>query len=106
MKQNGEQLNSDFEEIPKEIRANRNNNLINDEVDAENIMLGSFSSETKLLWRKRASNIETDKYESQELRQLSTPFEVVNETLDDTIVITEKRPEADYHNTLFENWLR
>ena len=32
-----------------------------------------------------------------ELRQPSTNFGVVNDTLDETIIIDEKRPEADYH---------
>ena len=33
-----------------------------------------------------------------ELRQPSTPFGDVNETLDDTNKINENRQEADYHN--------
>ena len=32
-----------------------------------------------------------------ELRQPSTPFEVANVTLDDTVVVNENRQEADYH---------
>ena len=32
-----------------------------------------------------------------ELRQAYAPLEVVNETLDETIIMNENRPEADYH---------
>ena len=64
------------------------------EVDAENNRCGPFNPEIKLLSRKHASNTEIDKDESQdnpsesseinEPRQPSTPFGVVNETLNDT----------------------
>ena len=33
-----------------------------------------------------------------ELRQPSTPFGVVNETLDDTNIVNENRQGADYHS--------
>ena len=59
------------------------------------------------LKRKHGSNNEIDKdtyqdnrfqsSEMYELRQPSTPFGVVNETSDDTIVMNENRQEADYH---------
>ena len=51
-----EQLKSKFEEILKEIRANRNNNLTADEDDAENNKPGPSYSENELL----APNTEMD----------------------------------------------
>ena len=100
-------LNNKFEEILKEIRTNRKSNLVNDEEDAENIRPSTSTSENKLLRRKHASNNEIDEDRNQDnrfqssvlqLRQPSTSFGVANETLGDTIIITENRQEnADYH---------
>ena len=106
MTQLEQQLNSKFEEILKEIRPNRESNLINDEDDAENNRPSTSNSENKHLRRKHASNIEIDKHKNQdnrfqlsemyELRQPSTTFGVANETLEDTIKIKENRQETDY----------
>ena len=106
MTQIEQQLNSKFEEILKEIRTNRESNLINDEEDAENKRPSTSNSENKHLRRKHASNneIEKDKNldnrfqlsEMYELRQPSTPFGVANETLEDTNKMEENRQETDY----------
>ena len=108
MTQLEQQLNNKFEEILKEIRTNRNSNLVNGEEDAENNRPSTSNSENKFLRRKHASNNEIDKdthqdspfqfSEMYELKQPSTPFGVANGTLDDTIIISENRQEADYHN--------
>ena len=100
-------LNNKFEEILKEIRTNRESNLVNDEEDAENNRPSTSTSENKLLRRKHASNNEIDEDRNQDnrfqssvlqLRQPSTSFGVANETLGDTIIIIENRQEnADYH---------
>ena len=102
-----QQLISKFEEILKEIRTHRDSNLANDEEDAENKRPSTSKPENKFLRRKHASNIENNKDRIQdnrfpssdmdELRQPSTPFGVVNEILDDTIIINQNRQEADYH---------
>ena len=101
------QLNSEFEEILKEIRTNRESTLINDEEDAENNRPSTSNSENKHIRRKHAVNNEIDKDKNQdnrfqfsemyELRQPLTRFGVANETLDDTILINENRQEAEYH---------
>ena len=102
-----QQLNSNFEEILKQIRTNRDSNLANDDEDDENNSPSTSNSENKFLKRKHASNNEIDKNTNQdnrfqssemyERRQPSTPFGVVNETLDDTIIMNENRQKADYH---------
>ena len=107
MTQIEQQLNSNFKEILKEIRTNRDSSLANYETDAENNRPSTSNSENKFLRRKQASNNEIDKDTNQdnrfqstemyELRQPSTPFGVVNETLDDTIIMNENREEANYH---------
>ena len=107
MTQIEQKLNSKFEEILKENRTNRDSNLANDKEDAENNRPSTSKPENKFLRKKHASNIENNKNRFQdirfpssdmdELRQASTPFGVVNETLDDTIIINENRQEADYH---------
>ena len=108
MTQIEQQLNSKFEEILKEISTNRGSNLANGEEDAENNRhTTSNSKKNKSLRRKHASNNEIDKdtnhdnrfqsSEIYELRQPSTPFGVVNETIDDTIKMNENRQETDYH---------
>ena len=110
MTQIEQQLKSKFEEILKEIRTNRESNLINDEEDDENNRASTSNSENKHFRRKHASasNNEIDKDKNQdnrfqssemyELRQPSTPLGVANETLDDTIIISENRQEADFHS--------
>ena len=60
------------------------------------------------LKKKHASNTENNRDRIQdnrfpssdmdELRQLSTPLGVANETLQDTVIINENRQRADYHN--------
>ena len=102
-----QQLNSSFEEILKEIRTNKESNSVNDEEDAEDNRPSTSNSENRYLREKHASHNETDKNRNQynrfqssemhELRQPSTLFGVANVTLDDTIIINEKRQEADYH---------
>ena len=97
-----QQLNSKFEEILKEIRTNRESILANDEEDAEDNRHSASNPENKHLRRKHSSNNRNQDNRFQfsemyELRQPSTSFGVANETLDDTILINEKRQEADYH---------
>ena len=82
MTQIEQQLNSKFEAILKEIRTNRESNLINAEEDAENNRPGPSNSENRTLRKKHASNILTDIDKNQddrfqpsemsELRQLCT----------------------------------
>ena len=81
--------------------------MINGETDAENNRPNTSTSENNHLNRKHASNSEIDRDRNQhnrfqssekyELRQPSTPFGVANETLEDTIIISENRQEADCH---------
>ena len=108
MTQIEQQLNSKFEEILKEIRTNKGNNLVDDGEDAEDNRPSTSNSENGYLRKKHASNNEIDKNRNQdnrfqssemhELRQPSTPFGVANTTLDDTIVINENRQDnTDYH---------
>ena len=76
--------------------------------DAENNRPGPSNFENKHLRTKHASNKEIDKdkrqdsrfqpYDMNELRQRLTPLQYMNETLDDTIILIEYRPEANYHN--------
>ena len=101
-KQIEQQLNSKFEEILKEIRTERENNLANDEEDVEDNRPSASNPENRHLRRKHASNNRNQDNRFQfseiyELRQPSTSFGVANETLDDTILINENRQEADYH---------
>ena len=106
MSQIEQQLNSKFEEILKEIRTNKENNVADDDEGAENNRPSTSNSENRHLRKKHASNNEIDRdqdnrfqsSEMHELRQPTTPFGLVNETLNDTIIINENRPEADYHN--------
>ena len=108
MTQIEQQLNSKFEAILKEIRTNRDSNLIDDDEDAEDNRPSTSNSENKLLRRKHASNTGIDKNKTQdyrfqssemyELRQPTTPFGVANETLNVLIIMNENRQEADYHN--------
>ena len=103
MTQIEEQINSKFEEILKEIRVNRNSYIRS---DTENKRPGPSNLENRTLRKKYASNIPIDKDINQddrfqpsdlsELRQPSTPFEVANENLDDTIIKNENRQEADH----------
>ena len=107
MTQIEQQLNNKFEEILKEIRTNKDSNLVNDVEDAENNRPSTSNSGNNLLKRKHASNNRIDEDKNQdnrfqssamsELRLSSTPFGVANETLDDTIILNENRQEADYH---------
>ena len=113
MTQIEQQLNSKFEEILKEIRTNKENNLVDDEEDAEDNWPSTSNPENRYLRKKHASYNETDKNRNQdnrfqysemhELRQPSTPVGVANVTLDDTIIINENRQEADYHSRDTEN---
>ena len=107
MTQIEQQLNSNFEEILKRIRTNRESNLANDEEDVEDNG-PSTSNPDKNLRRKHASNNEIDidrnqdnRFQSSKMYELGQPrtsFGVANETLDDTIIINENRQEnADYH---------
>ena len=100
------QLNSKFEEILKEIRANKNCNTTTDEEDIESRQPSPSNSKPKGLRNKHASNmtIERDQddrfYSSEmsELRQPYTPIGITDETLDETIIINENRQEnADHH---------
>ena len=100
------QLNNKFEEILKEIRANKNCNTITDEEDVESRQPGPSNAKPKGLRNKHASNmtIERDQddrfYSSEmsELRQPYTPIGITDETLDETIIINENRQEnADHH---------
>ena len=107
MSQIEQQLNSKFEEILKEIRTNKENNVTDGDEDAENNRPSTSNSENRHLRRKHASNNEIDRdqdnrfqsSEMHELRQPTTPFGLVNETLNDTIIINENRQEADYHSS-------
>ena len=100
------QLNSKFEEILKEIRANKNCNTITDEEDVESRQPGPSNSKPKGLRNKHASNMtierdQDDRFypsEMSELRQPYTPIGITDETLDETIIINENRQEnADHH---------
>ena len=92
-----EQLNNKFEEALEEIIAKKNIDLKTDKEDAQNNRPGPSGSKNKLFRRKHVSNIAIDKDKSQdnhsessemnEPRQKSTPFGVVNVTLDETIII-------------------
>ena len=105
------QLNIKFEEIPKEIRTNKNYNVTTDEEDVESRQPGSSNATTKGLRNKHASNmtIEIDQddrfYSSEmsELRQPYTPIGIANETLDEFIIINENRQEEADHHTSSEN---
>ena len=109
MSQIEQQLNSKFEEILKEIRTNKENNVADGDEGAENNRPSTSNSENRHLRKKHASNNEIDRdqdnrfqsSEMHELRQPTTPFGLVNETLNDTIIINENRPEADYHSFIF-----
>ena len=84
MTQIEQQLKSKFEEILKEIRTNKGNNLVDDEKDAEDNSPSTSNSENRFLRKNHASKNETDKNRNQdnrfqssemhELRQPSTPF--------------------------------
>ena len=100
------QLNSKFEEILKEIRANKSHNVTTDEEDVESRQPGPSKSKNKCLRSKHASNtaIERDQddrfypSEMSEQRQPYTPLGIKNETLDETIITNENRQEnADHH---------
>ena len=107
MTQIEEQLNSKFEEIPKEIRTNKNHNVTTDKEDVESRQLGPSNSKSKGLRNKHASNttIERDRdqddrfypSEMSELRQPYTLLGITNEILYETIIINENRQEADHH---------
>ena len=107
MTQIEQQLNSKFEEILKEIRTNKDNNLVDDEEDAEDNRPSTSNPENRYLRKKHASFNETGKNRNQdnrfqssemhELRQPSFSFGVANVTLDDSILMNENRQEADYH---------
>ena len=94
MTQIEQQLNNKVEEILKEIRTSREYILVDGEEDAENNRPGTSNSENKHLRRRHVSNNENDNDRNQdnrfqssemyELRQPSTPFGIINETLDDT----------------------
>ena len=110
MTQNDEQLNSKFEEILNENRVNRNNYIVSDYEDAENNRPSPSNLENRTLRKKHASNIAIDKDKNQddrfeslemnELRQPYTPLGVVNETLDETVIINENKPEVDHHSRI------
>ena len=108
MIQSEQQLNSEFEEILREIRTNRESNLINDEEDAEYSRPGTSNLKNRSLRNNHASNKTTDRDKDQddriyppemsELRQPYTSLGIANETLDETIIINENRQEnADRH---------
>ena len=107
MTQIEEQLNNKFEEILEEIRTNKTQNVTTDEEDVESRQPGPSNSRNKGLTSKHASNttIERDRDQDDwfypsgmgELRQPYTPFEIANETLDETTIIDENRQEADHH---------
>ena len=107
MTQIEQQLNSKFEGILKEVRTNKENNLVDDEEDVEDNRPSTSNSENRFLRKKHASSNGTNKNRNQdnrfqssemhELRQPSTPFGIANVTLDDTIIINENSQEADYH---------
>ena len=109
MTQMEEQLNNKFEMLPAEIRVNRNNYIISDKEDAENDRPGPSNLQNRTLRNKHASNIPLDKDKNQddrfqlsemrELRQPYTPLGVMKETLAETIIINENRPEVDHHTT-------
>ena len=92
----------------KEIRVNKNCDTGKDD---ENCDPGPSSSENEHLKKKHASNNKNNKSRIQdnhfpssdmdELRQMTTPSGVINETLDDTIIINENRQEDDYHRCIF-----
>ena len=65
MTQIEQQLNSNFEEILKAIRTNRESNLANDEEDAEDNRPSTSNPENKHLRRNHASNneIDNDRYQ-------------------------------------------
>ena len=110
MTQIGQQLNSKFEEILKEIRTNKESNLVDDGEDAEDNRPSTSNSENRNLRKKKTNptmkltkNRNQDNRfqssEKHELGQPSTPLGVANTTLDDTIVMNENRQEnADYHS--------
>ena len=105
MTQIEQQLNSKLEEILKEIRTNKENNLVDDGEDAEDNRPSTSNSINRYLRKKHASNNEIDKNryqdnrfqssEMQELRQPSTPFGVANATLDNTITINNYKELLD-----------
>ena len=68
MTQVEQQLNSKFEEILKEIRTNKENNLVDDEEDAEDNRPSTSISENRYLRKKHASNNEIDKNRNQDDR--------------------------------------
>ena len=96
-----EHLNSNFEEILEKIRANKN---CDKEKDKENCNLGPSKLRNERLKKKHASNIKSNRDRKQdnrfpssdmdELRLPSTRFGVANETLDDTVIINEKRKQT------------
>ena len=104
MSQIEEHLNSKFEEILKEIRTNKNSDSGKND---ENCDPGPSDLGNKHLKKKHASNTKNNKNRTQdnhfpssdmdELRLPTTPLGVVNDTLDETIILNENRPEADYH---------
>ena len=101
------QLNSKFEEILKEIRANKNCNTTTDEADAESRQPGPSNSKPKGLRNKHASNMtierdQDDRFYSSEMSELRQPYVsigITDETLDETIIINENRQETADHHT-------
>ena len=69
------QLNSKFEEIPKEIRTNKIYNITTDKEDVESRQPGPSNPKTKGLRSKHASNMTTkrdqdDRFNSSEMSEL------------------------------------
>ena len=96
------QLNSKFEEILKEIRANKNCNTTTDEEDVESRQPGPSNSKPKSLRSKHASNMtierdQDDRFYSSEMSELRQPYTPIGIT-DETIIKKENRQEnADHH---------
>ena len=79
MSQIEEQLNNKFEEILKEIRTNKNYNVITDEEDAENNQPGPSNYRNKGLRNKHASNSTSDKNKNQDDRFYPSEMSVLRQ---------------------------
>ena len=79
MTQIEQQLNSKFEEILKEIRANKGTNLVDDGEDAEDNMPSTSNSQNRYLRRKHASISEIDKDRDQDNRFQSSEMHALGQ---------------------------
>ena len=68
-------LNSKLEEIPKDIKTNREGNLVADEEDAENNRPDTFNTVNKFLRRKHASNKEINKDKDPNIRTIASSLQ-------------------------------